>query len=362
MSDDYESIESIEDEFEPNEEDELLPSEYSLTSYGIDFDVSGIVRRFEKGLINIPFFQRDYVWPLTKASKFIESILIGLPIPGIFLYKEDDSSKLMVIDGQQRIKSLVGFVNGEFQKSRFVLKNVHKDFEGLTYKALSPDLKAKFDDTLIHATIVKPDDPKKKNLESIFLVFERLNTGGLNLSPQEIRACISHGGFQNFLEELSKDEMYKNIIGKNVKRRKDEEIALRLFALSFSSDNYSGNMKKYLNAFMEDNKELKNYSIDDLRKHFIQTFTQMNEALGADYFKPSGGPVNLAILDSIFVALFKIVQSGLTISSQDIVNACSELQKSDKYIKTVSTGKTHHTESVKERIRMSYEVFTKYAK
>src|ERR1043165_4796643 len=94
--------------------DESLVLKYSITSYGTDFDVDGLVRRIEREDIYVPPFQRAYVWNLKQASRFIESLLLGLPVPGIFLSKESDSQRLLVIDGQQRLRSLLYFYRGVF--------------------------------------------------------------------------------------------------------------------------------------------------------------------------------------------------------------------------------------------------------
>ncbi len=93
---------AIEDEAEDDET--VAPVRYETTSYGIDFDVEGVVRRIKRDDIFIPEFQRSFIWNLGEASRFIESLLLGLPVPGIFLSQEPESGRLLVIDGQQRLK------------------------------------------------------------------------------------------------------------------------------------------------------------------------------------------------------------------------------------------------------------------
>jgi hypothetical protein len=83
--------------------DEAIPFTYSITSYGTDFDVEGLVRRIERGDIYVPSFQRRFVWPLSQASRFIESLLLGLPVPGIFLSR-DNEGRLLVLDGHISFK------------------------------------------------------------------------------------------------------------------------------------------------------------------------------------------------------------------------------------------------------------------
>src|SRR5208337_1630886 len=189
------------DDIEKDEKDETPDqADYKLSSYGIDFDVSGLVRRLNNDSIYLPDFQRNYVWSIKKGSKFIESLLLGLPVPGIFLYKEDEAQKMLIIDGFQRLETIKLFYQGIFGKKKFELSDVVEEFDGKSYFDLSDELKRKIDDTLLHATIIKADNPKEKNFNAIYMIFERLNTGGVNLSPQEIRNCVSHGKLQKKIE------------------------------------------------------------------------------------------------------------------------------------------------------------------
>src|SRR5690606_13194540 len=128
-------------------------------------------------------------------SRFIESLLMGLPVPGVFLAREA-SNKLLVIDGQQRLKTLEYFCRGVFGSSgrEFRLRGIKSRFENLTYDTLHEDDRRRLDDYTIHATIIQQDEPKQDD-SSVYHIFERLNTGGMQLVPQEIRACVYHGSF-----------------------------------------------------------------------------------------------------------------------------------------------------------------------
>ncbi len=174
--------EKIEDPIE--ESSEVLPFTYSITSYGADYPVDAIVKRLDAKDIFIPPFQREYVWTFRQACRFIESLLLGLPVPGIFLAKEKDSQKLLVIDGHQRLKTLQYFYQVDFKDrgKGFSLKDVQTQFEGKNYKTLDSDYRIKLDDSIIHATVVKQDKPTEDN-SSIYYIFERLNTGGSLLQP-----------------------------------------------------------------------------------------------------------------------------------------------------------------------------------
>ena len=222
---------------------------FSISSFGADYTVDGLVKRLEKKQIIVPEFQRRYVWDIKKASRFIESLIIGLPVPGIFLSRdviqnwEDKSTASgtniphLIIDGQQRLLSLQKFYKGLFGEKKFKLTGVCDEFEGKSYDDLSSDDQNRLDDAIIHATIIKQDAPDKDN-NSIYMVFERLNTGGVLLQPQEIRACIYHGEFNKLLNELIKVPAWRSLFKKENPRLKEQELILRFFALYFNHNEY----------------------------------------------------------------------------------------------------------------------------
>jgi hypothetical protein len=177
-----------------DELNEVLPTSFSITSYGADYPVDGLVKRIVQGDILVPLFnlepeegqttvgfQREYVWRKPQADKFIESLLLGLPVPGIFLVKEPNG-KHLVLDGQQRLKTLESFYDGLFQGKEFSLENVQDQWKQKTYKTIHPDDRRRLDDSIIHATIVRQDEPTEDQ-SSVYLIFERLNSGGTFLQP-----------------------------------------------------------------------------------------------------------------------------------------------------------------------------------
>ena len=251
-------MEELESELDKLEKDETEEYEYDTTyklnSYGIDFDVNGLVRRQNSGSIYLPDFQRNYVWSKKKASKFIESLLLGLPIPSVCLYKEEDN-KQIIIDGFQRLESIRLFYSKKFaDETKFSLSSVSPLFVGKTIDDLDEELRLKLDDTLIHATVVKADDPQEQNYNAVYLIFERLNTGGVNLTPQEIRSCVYHGSFQKIIQNLAQEENFRKVLVISSKRKKDQEIAIRLLALVSDYESYMGNMKEFLNQYCDKNK------------------------------------------------------------------------------------------------------------
>lgn len=113
-----------------NTEWEIIPFRYAITSYGADYPVDSLVQRLEKDVLFVPFFQRKFVWTLKQASRFIESLLLGLPVPGVFLARDESSAKLFIIDGQQRLRTLQYFYNGVFRGKEFEYMVYKKDMKG----------------------------------------------------------------------------------------------------------------------------------------------------------------------------------------------------------------------------------------
>src|SRR6266567_1004020 len=178
---------------------EVLP-QYTIISYGVDFDVSGLVQRLETFDIEIPSFQREFVWSFRQAARFIESLLLGFPVPGIFLWREPSTERLVVVDGQQRLRSLQSFYRGVIRGREFVLPTrtsryqaVPHAFQGKEYRTLEDEDRRRLDNSIIHATVVVQERPPEDD-SSIYYLFERINTEGTALTAQEIRAAIYRGG------------------------------------------------------------------------------------------------------------------------------------------------------------------------
>jgi len=155
--------------------------------------------------------------------RFIESLLLGLPVPGIFLSKEREKKTLLIVDGQQRLLSLKYFYQNQFKDGTdFKLTGVQDDMEGKGYDNLDEADRNRLDDSIIHATVVKQDEPEDDD-SSVYQLFERINSGGRPLSPQEIRACIYYGTYNEMLVSLSSNPNWRKIIGGEHNERLKEE-------------------------------------------------------------------------------------------------------------------------------------------
>jgi len=345
----------IEDEVE-QESSEVIPFRYSITSYGADYPVNSLVKSLKSGAIFIPGFQRKYVWKLPQASKFIESLLLELPVPGVFFAKDEDTQKLLIIDGQQRLLTLQFFFDGIFADTRrqFQLTGVQRQFEGLTYKTLSDEDRWRLDDSIIHATVTKQDKPSEDN-SSIYHIFERLNTGGTPLSPQEIRACIYHGAFSDLLKDLNKNPSWREILGRENTRLKDQELILRFLALVSDLGSYRQPMKGFLNSFMGHHRWLKKQEASEFRECFENTIEVIYSAIGKRSFKPFSS-VNAAVFDAVMVGVAHRLESGRINNPDSLRSRYEELLSNQAFQEAYQQGTSDETK-IQTRVNLAIKAF-----
>ncbi|AEI93471.1 DUF262 domain-containing protein [Roseobacter litoralis] len=321
---------------------------YNINTFGADFTVDGLVKRFDRGDIYRPEFQRNFVWTLPQASKFIESILLGLPIPSVFLYREESTQKHLIVDGLQRLTTLHAFFKGRFRHNDkvFRLKDVKKRFEGRTHEELEEEDKRRFEDAVIHAMIIQQTSPDNDN-SSVFHIFDRLNSNGTPLQPQEMRAAIYHGSFQELLGTLNMNIIWREIFGGAHKRSKDQELILRFLALLNNRQNYQKPMKAFLNAFMGAHREI---SLDDKAKfatQFAGTIQRAHAGIGKRAFRPQRA-MNVAVYDAVMVAIAECPAA----SPEDIGQAYIELLGNEEFIRMTSDA-TSDEGNIKGRIDLA---------
>ncbi|WCG21843.1 DUF262 domain-containing protein [Vagococcus lutrae] len=217
-------------------------------AYNITYDQ--LSRMYESKKINIPDMQRGFVWDHVQASKLIESILMGLPLPSLFLIKQDDGSYL-VVDGLQRITSIHAFKynkrlpNSKPNVAGFSLKGVNGELEGKTYSDLeeeSPLVVDRFDMGTINVIEFKQNKPEYE--EAMYSLFERLNSGGTTLSDQQIRNSVYYGTFNKQLNQFSKNNIEKYFSPKSISNMDPSEHVLRSISVyDLLNPHFTRNMK-----------------------------------------------------------------------------------------------------------------------
>ena len=201
----------------PEEIDDELPSDdlFNISSWGADITLRDIVVSYDEGDIVKPELQRKYVWDKKESSRFIESILLGLPVPSVFLANTTDGRKL-IVDGYQRIKTVYDFYKGVWSGDNSVFSITNSDkinprWRNKTYQQLAPEDQRRFRLYTIHAIIFEQKLPK--NDSGLYQIFERINTSGKTLNSQEIRNCVYQGTLNDLLFSLNKNKDWRILFG-----------------------------------------------------------------------------------------------------------------------------------------------------
>jgi len=338
---------------------EVAPLAYVISSYGADYTVDGLVKRLREGSIYVPEFQRGFVWDVKDASRFVESLLLGLPVPSIFLSKETDTGKLLVVDGQQRLLSLRYFYDGIWEptKREFSLRSVDRTFDGKTYKGLREEDRRRLDDAILHVTIFKQDEPSEDQ-SGIYQVFERLNSGGKKLTPQEIRSAVHHsGGMRELLRDLNKNPEWRSIYGQAEDgRMRDQELVLRFLAFYYEASNYKSPLVNFLNAFMGRHKNLERVLADEMGVVFSDTIHVIYQAIGASAFRPVRA-LNAAVFDSVMVGLARRLHREPVADLAQLKLKYEELLRDQAFLDACGRG-TAGEERVKTRIGLATAAFS----
>ncbi|MDQ3581163.1 MAG: DUF262 domain-containing protein [Pseudomonadota bacterium] len=337
-----------------DEDYESAPPDYQISTYPADFTLEVLHQKWKAGDILIPDFQRGFVWKQVQASKLLESFLVGLPVPAVFLYSERKSQKFFVIDGQQRLKSIFYFFEGYFgpetQGARrvFRLTGLSPDsvFKDKLYEDLRDEDKRRLKNAVLRAFIVLQLDPADDT--SMYHVFERLNTGGTLLTNQEIRHCIYHGNFISFLNQANTLPAWRRILGKDVPdtHRKDIELLVRFFAMRDISA-YRKPMKDFLSKFMKKNRDASAEVLGTSRRIFERTCDNVVASLGEKPFHVRAG-LNAAVFDAVTTAF----SNHLDEVPDDIQDRYARL-KLDKTFEDNTRNGTTDVDTVKQRLKQA---------
>lgn len=338
MIEDNDNLEVLEER-----EEELVNIEYDITSYPSDYTLKGLYEMFCDGDVTIPDYQRGFVWSIKQSSLLIESFLIGLPVPPIFLYIDEDNKNL-VIDGQQRLLSIVYFIKGYFGEEdktgkRQVFKlaglNEKNKYYNKTFNDLDSKDKRKLENSVLRAINIRQLSPIGEST-CVYHIFERLNTGGTPLKSQEIRNCVFRSDFLNRLKELNTNIHWRTIIGKKniVKNQTDVEFLLRVFALAYKVNDYEKPMKEFLNKIAKSNMKYSD-KINEFSERFIKTCNVIITQLRPKPFNVRG-PFNMSIFDSVFCTILNNIDN----LPEELSDRYESLVKDVKFVELTTLATT----------------------
>lgn len=327
---------------------------FSISSYGADYTVDTLVRRMKAGYFKIPEFQRKFVWTLKHSSKFIESLLMGLPVPGVFLYKEANTNEHLVIDGQQRLRTLQYFYSGLFRDKKFSLEGVREPWLGKSYEELDVADMLKLDDSIVHATIFKQDHPADV-ADSIYFVFERINTGGIRLSPQEIRNCVSLGPFIEMVKRLNNTPSWRDVFAGTNNRSKDEELIVRFLALYLEGEVYVRPMNKFLNDFSSKMNKIPENKLMAYGNLFVRTIDVIQNSISRPFRLVRS--LNAAVFDSVMVGLATRIEARESAPEAMAVQIAYNGLIIDPAYKLACESSTSLEENVRQRRTLAIKAF-----
>lgn len=350
------SIKKIEEELlQVEHEDDEAPEvliEYDIASYPSDYTLNVLLQMWNDGDITIPDFQRSFVWTINQSSLLIESFLIGLPVPPLFFYI-DPNNKNLVVDGQQRLMSIIYFLEeffgpendkGKRQTFRLTGLSPKSKYYNRKFSELDSTDQRKLNGSVLRAINIRQLSPKEENT-SIYHIFERLNTGGTPLTAQEIRNVVFRGDFFSKLKELNKDKNWRIIIGKKTldKHQKDIELILRAFGLCTYFKDYEKPMKEFLNKVSDRNKNRSSGYLTRFIENFPVATKLIAEKIGEKAFHVRG-PLNTSVFDSIFCTIINNIDKIPDDIKQRFLNLIV-----DKNFVELTSLATTDTKIVKER-------------
>lgn len=266
---------------------------FQISSWGADLSFRELIARYDDDELEKPELQRNYIWDRHEASRFIDSLLLGLPVPSIFLAKTTEE-KLLIIDGFQRLTTVRDFVRGIFSRDGRSFKlsrtnRVNPRWRGRAFVELSDSEQRRIKNTTIHAIIFNQLHPTEDDT-SLFQVFERINTSGRTLLAQEIRNCVAQGSFNSMLIRLNMIPQWRELFGAEEpdSRMRDMEFILRFFALSsesFKADERERlSLKRFLDLFMQGERNVGSATIQNYTQRFLDAVALVHEVFGDTAF------------------------------------------------------------------------------
>ena len=344
---------------------------FNISSWGADPSVRELITQYSEGDIEKPELQRKYVWNKKVASRFIESLLLGLPVPSIFLANIESTGKRLIIDGYQRIRTLHDYIHdgiwrGDDSVFRLVDSNViNKRWRNKTFSELSESDKRRLKNYTIHAIIFEQRRPA--NDSAMFQIFERINTSGVTLNDQEVRNCVYQGAMNTRLFELNMKQEWRELFGKEMQdnRMIDLELILRFFAMNkpeiYLSDEKNFVLKKILNDEMANNRSESEY-LDRVCTDFVNTIDFIYQNFGEEAFYNLQNDLQKirkrlypTVYDSLMIATSIALSRGFNPEGIDLKERRMAMLKDESYRESITQG-TMTVEHIRTRIQRALKI------
>ena len=358
------------DEEDVDGEDEVTKITAPFDPTMIDVDIETInlgllIEDIKDGIIDLqPDFQRaSDVWDIVKKSRLIESILLGLPLPSFYFSEDPKTKKFAVIDGLQRICAIRDFViDGKLK-----LKGLQflKSFEGLTYSKLEQPERRRINTLKITKNTLRKSTP----IEVKYVIFQRVNTAGVPLEPQEMRHALNQGRAAIFIKELAEIDSFTTATNGSVKtkRMQDRDFANRFVAFYLDYKNYNGELDVFLSEKMGELNSMSENELYDIKRTFDKSLKCCYNIFRGDTFRRRNNirdrrkPISKAVYDTLSVNIAWLSDSERQVLEQKselVKEKIIELFNEDKFHRAISTG-TGQKYSVDLRFKKVKEMLSK---
>lgn len=336
--------------------------ERTVKTQTIEFDLETIVKKIDRNVIKLnPEYQRNHRWGDDVSSRLIESLMLNIPIPLIYISQDvdvdeeidDNVSRYSVIDGQQRLTAIYKFFKNEFSLTDLP---VLKELNGTNYKDLPPFLIRRLEERTIRCLRIDSTVDQQVKYD----IFERLNSGAVKLEAQELRNATCRGPFKNLIKVLAENEDFLEICqlsenSSRIKKMEDQELVLRFFAITYNDGykEYRGGFRDFLTEKMKEFNKLPDTEIDNMKIIFIKTVKKIRESFGEAPFSKYRyendelvrmSKFNSAVYDSIIVPFVRL-EDGVPPDYEDF----KKIFNDDEYFTAVE-GSVNDVSKLEKRI------------
>lgn len=348
--------------FEQEDSEQPVPPE-DIVAYNELRSCADLFRMHASGKLEIqPDFQRDVVWKQDDQSRFIDSLVKQLPIPSMCFSLDYKTQRWKVIDGLQRMSSIIRFLStSEWKLSG--LSDIHPGLRNTKNSELrhgneeQQRLFALVEDVSIPVTVIRCDYTQRSHLLYLFTIFHRLNSGGVRLTNQEIRNCIYTGSFNDLLKVFDRSnadwKAIKKRIWGSMDRFRSVEVALRVLAFAEKRQAYDGNLARFLNEYMHGRSNEGTEKINAVALRLTEVAMRAREALSIEHQRK----LPLLLVEALLVAMYAQGDRLSRMTAEDIAQAYKNMRAHPSFVDSARYA-VSSAENVRNRLNAAIDAFS----
>ncbi|WP_242835717.1 DUF262 domain-containing protein [Butyrivibrio sp. AC2005] len=314
------------------------------------YSIFEMSRKYNNGKISLdPSFQRNFVWSGRQMSELIESVIMGIPLPLIYLAENKDG-KMIVVDGRQRLTTFFKYLNNEFKLDKL---KILTEINGMSFKDLEekyPKYAASIEDYQLMIQVIKYPTPDRIRFD----IFDRVNRGGTPLNKQEMRNALYQGKATKLLDEITKLESFNNATGRGIsgKHMKDKYIVLRAIAFCMINEEelldsngvaieYKSDMDDLMGKTMDCLNKMSEDEVKFISNRFDRIMNNIYELLGSDAFRLKGNygirrPISMTLFESLYYLFYLL--DGKNYDKEKLTQRIAELLTDKDYLDSLQSS------------------------